>query len=112
MRVRITNSKMPLALTAGHALTLAYWQLAQPATKKTVFALIEKTASGKNLSWGQFESTCSNLEKARYLWKAYGDSYIVTPAGAAIANLAMAPAVRDKQRLFYLNRRRHFEVDA
>jgi hypothetical protein len=99
-------------LPVGHCLTLAVWQLAQPTDPKTVFDLIAKTDSGKSLDMRRFEQICSSLIEAGYLWKAHGGTYIVTPSGAVAANIAMAPAVRDKQRLFYLNRVRHFEVDA
>jgi len=52
------------------------------------------------------------LEKEGLIWEVRDDSYIVTPAGASLANLAMPAVERDKQRFFYLNRRRKFEVDA
>ena len=104
--------KAPRYISRGHAVTLAFWQLAQPANRETVFALVSKTAEGKKLTRGDFDKTCDKLEKESFLWKTRNDLFVVTPAGAGLANLALPSATRDKQRLFFLNRSRNFEVDA
>jgi len=101
-----------MALTKGHAVTLAIWQLAQPANRKAIYSLLAKTKIGPDVTWAEFESVCDRLEKDKLLWEARKDHFIVTPKGASLANSAIPLIDRDRRRLFYLNRQRRFEVDA
>ena len=99
-------------LGAGYGLVLSIWQIAQPATKESVYFLLRKTPEGKMLSIEDFDHVFERLCKGSYIWKAGGETYIVTPLGASIASMAVPRKERDMRRFYYLNKQRHFEVGA
>jgi hypothetical protein len=96
----------------GHAIALAVWQIAQPANKETVYAALAATAAGRSVTIEDFNRIFDQLVRFGLIWEGSPGDYIVTPLGAALANTAVAPQLRDKRRFFLLNRRRKFEVGA
>lgn len=110
MKERPSNFKISYPSSGGHAITLAIWLIAQPASPDSIFDYLLETGEGKRLVRQDFDRIFDQLVKFELIWKTVGDYYIVTPQGAAVANSAVSPSLRDKRRLFFLNRRRKFEV--
>ena len=88
---------------------LAFAVVLQPTTAEEIYSCAVGTMLARTLTLAECKSHFSELERQRFLWRAIGSTYIVTPLGEQLALLSIDAKTRDKLRLFNLNTKRYLK---
>jgi hypothetical protein len=89
------------------SMIVAFGQILQPATAKSIYAFAQGTQLTETLNEKEFEKRFNALNRMGFFWRTSKKEYVVTPKGYDIACDSIDYKKRDKFRLLVLNERRY-----